>query len=379
MTLLNLSIRDFRHIKELDVEFQPRTNLIQGPNAQGKTTILETVSYLSRGRSFRTARDRECIPWNAAPETFAAVQAAFDIAGINRTVRVAIEPAGKSIWLDARPLNTLSELLGEFQTVVFTPADLLILQGPPAGRRALMDSLITRVAPASVRHFAETTRALQQRNALLRKQAHHSNPEFDAFENTLAQHAARVISLRAELCIELSELASPPLRAISEETETLRIQWESGWRGDAAITPQEVIQTPHETLADRLRDLWSEQRRNDLDKGVTQSGPHRDDMAVTINDTDVRTWASQGQTRCCALALRLAETDLLIRKSNTPPLLLMDDILGDLDKTRAARFLQLLAERSLQSITTATDATLLHEHLHIDNRFTLENGILRET
>lgn len=375
MHLERLQIERFRLIQQAVIELAPGVNLFTGANAQGKTTILEAIAFLATGRSFRTARDRECIAWTAKEETrFAAVDADFRRSGARHRLRLAIEPRGKTVWLDGNTLRTLTSLWGRLNTVLFVPADLQIVQGPPGLRRSVLDSLLGQTNPSYLQILAATNRALGSRNALLRRGRPSSDPQYEAFEATLAQNASSVLKARAELAVKLDAAIAAPMEHLTGGTETLRVIYEPGFPAQAKLTAETILAVQVTELTERLIEYWQQARAGDLDRGSTRDGAQRDDLRFEVNGSDARTYASQGQTRSCVVALRLAELELLSESSGETPLLLLDDIFGELDRRRAELFLSLLGQRPVQTLITATDAALVEAGIEIDRRFLVNGG-----
>lgn len=375
MTLLNLSLSRFRLIAEAHLELEPGINLLTGANAQGKTSVLEAIGYLSTGRSFRTARDREAITWDS-PEAarFAAIEATYTTGPTIHMTRFVIEPRAKSVWVDGKSLRTLTELWGLMRTVFFVPADLRLVQGPPALRREALDALLGQTNPAYLRLLSAANRALMGRNHLLRSGAPLSDPQFDAYEAALAPSAARVLIERAGLTDRLSERVIGPIRELTRGAEDLRLVYEPGFPVGSGFDAEGLVSAGERDLAARLKAHWREARPLDRERATTRDGFHRDDVRFEIAGADARSYASQGQVRCCVLALRLAELDTLAENSGHTPLLLLDDILGELDRDRSAQFLRLVAERQVQTLITATDSAIVEKSLPVARRFEVASG-----
>lgn len=344
MKLHQLRLENFRRLDALTLDPGAGLTLISGENAQGKTTILEAISYLSTGRSFRTSRDRECVPLGREDAICARAEADYDRSGVRHTLAIALEKNRKTVWLDDKPARTLSQLLGSLCTVIFTPGDIELPRGAPALRRAFLDLLVAQTAPGAVVALTEFDRALRGRNALLRHRNRPAPAEFDAFESLMAQHGANMIAARLAAAAELSLAAASPMDRLGQGGETISITYEISAPIDSAAP------------ADSLRRIWAEQRSGDIEAGTTRLGPHRDDIAIALAGRDARKFASQGQCRSIALVLRLAEAHLLRERLGEPPLLLLDDVLGELDEGRTRRFLAEIASAEMQAILAVTDA-----------------------
>jgi DNA replication and repair protein RecF len=187
----------------------------------------------------------------------------------------------------------------------------------------------------------------------------------------MARWGEAVMARRAALVTELAAAAAAHVAALTDATETLQITHEAGLPAPVARDH------PNGVGADRLRTLWEETRPADLERGHTRWGPHRGDLALALDGRDCRLYASQGQTRSVALALRLAECSVLESSTGSPPVLLLDDVLGELDRRRSEHFIRLLSRHGVQSILTATDAAPLEAELPIAARFSVAGGAIR--
>lgn len=347
MPLAELHVGPMRRVEDARIAPAPGLTILAGANAQGKTTILEAAAYLSTGRSFRTTRDRECIPL-ARGATHARAAARFIRNGTAHDVRLAIGPEGKLLSLDDKPVRSLSELVGRFPTVILVPEDLDLARGAPSARRRFADLLLAQMSPEAMRALMDCERALRGRNALLRRGTPARDRQYDAFEDAMARCAARIHRARRALAAELAALAAAPMAALSDATEALAVAHEPG----TTLADPEAAE---DALAEQFRARWASTRDADIDLCSTREGPHRDDFAIAVAGLDARRFASQGQCRTAVLALRLAETHLLRAHIGEAPTLLMDDVLGELDEHRAERFLRLVSESGAQAIAATTD------------------------
>lgn len=383
MRLQSLKIHNFRLLESVSLEPAEGITLLAGANAQGKTSLLEAVSYLSTGRSFRARLDREVIGRDPAikevpaNQRFAAVEGTFSRQGSQRHIRVAIQPQAKSVWIDQKPLKALTGLWGLLPTVCFVPADLGLVQGPPLGRRTLLDRLLGQLDSGFLTALSAYTQALQSRNSLLRH-PHPATAQLAAFESTMAEHGARLLARRAWLVDALAGATAPLMAALSDGTERLSLAYEAGVTIPLPPTGNTNRPNPkpeeESALRETLLAVWHDGRKRDSERRQTLDGPHRDDVRFDLDGQDVRRFGSQGQSRSLVLALRLAEVALVERVTGAAPLLLLDDILGELDSMRGERFLHLVAERELQTLVTATDATPVEKHLPVQKRFSVRGG-----
>ncbi len=354
----------FRAVADLALDPGPGLTLLIGENAQGKTTILEAIHYLATGRSFRTRNDRECIALNAGQEVVARAEGTFDCEGRVLSRAVSITPGGKFIWSDDKPVGAISELLGVVPVVVVAAGDLDLVRGAPERRRAFMDALIAQTDPGAFAAMQDYHTALRGRNGLLRRDGRHSRGELAAFEAIMAGAGCRLSAARRLAAEAISSGAAREVAAATCGIESLRMEYEPG--------------VPNASMDEAsLRAVWEADRERDAERGATARGPHRDDFSLWIDGRDARRFASQGQCRTAALALRLASALFLADRLGRPPLLLLDDVLGELDARRARVFLGELATRGSQSILTATDAApFVESGVRADVRFRLSAGRL---
>ncbi|MCC6546491.1 DNA replication and repair protein RecF [Candidatus Sumerlaeota bacterium] len=381
MHISELTSENFRLLHKQAIGLAPGLNLFSGENAQGKTSLLEAVSYLSSGRSFRTSRDRDCIrfkPSDAPADEgrFAAAECSFVSHEVQHKVRCAITPTEKVCWVDGNKLAKLGDLWGVLNTVVFVPTDIELVRGGPELRRALIGELLARTSRYDLQVMQRYALALRERNALLRDQFSTSNEQFDVFENQMAEYGAKLLTARERMIRHFAMLAQEHLHQLTGGRDRFQMSHESGWPRAAGL-PKECLSDDNpmrSELKSRLLNLWEHDREADAERGFTQNGPHRGDVAFSLNDRDARTFCSQGQARTIALALRLAEVEVLTILSAETPVLLLDDILGDLDQSRIERFAELLSKRGLQSLITSTDASTIETRLPVAAHFRVLGG-----
>lgn len=375
MRLASLSLSTFRLIGSAEIVLSPGANLFVGENAQGKTTILEAVSYLAKGRSFRTAKDRECLSDIHAAGVdqprVAAVEGKFATRKTEHIIRAAISSQAKAFWLDGKPLRKLGDLWGALNIVTFVPEDLGLVRGAPPLRRELMDSLLAQTSRFDLLTMQSYMTSLRHRNALLRT-GNASKDQFEAYEHQMAEHGARYLLAREQLLSKFSVSASEQLLQLSGEREGLVLRHEPGWPQSASLRLQ--ADSDLALLQQKLADWWSLVRPSDQERGFTQHGPHRGDLALLLAGRDARPFASQGQSRTIALALRLAEREIIEKLRGEPPILLLDDVLGELDRNRARHFFRLLSSQGIQSLLTATDAAMIEAEMPVAARFVVKGG-----
>lgn len=234
MHIEDLSAENFRLLEKQTIKLSPGLNLFSGENAQGKTTILEMISYLSSGRSFRTSKDRECIRFRPIDkkepdDRFAASECRFVSHEVHHTVRCAITPAEKSCWVDGNQLKKLGDLWGTLNTVVFVPGDIELVRGGPDLRRALIGELLARTSRYDLQVMQRYALALRERNALLRDQFSTKNDQFDVFETQMAEYGAKLLVTRERMIRHFAMLAQEHLHQLTDGKDRFRMIHEPGW------------------------------------------------------------------------------------------------------------------------------------------------------
>jgi len=328
--------------------------LIVGPNAAGKTTLLEAIVLLAWGRSHRTSSDGELVRWGselarvegvAGSETIevalvrpSASSAAGQVAGSGARKRVRVNGVGRRA----------AGLVGLLRTVVFAPEEMLLVAGSPGLRRAALDQLAIQRSAAYARDLAAYTRTLQQRNSLLRaiREEQAGRDELRFWDASFLDAGGAIVAARLRL---LDELADPLARAHAEiapeEAGAARLM--ISYATNAPALPGE---SPRDALARRLVETAEKEVWN----GSTLVGPHRDDAVFGLDGRDMSGFASRGQQRTAILALKLAELDLLTAQDGRPPLLLLDDVFSELDPDRRAHLVRRIADLPQAFVTTTT-------------------------
>jgi DNA replication and repair protein RecF len=338
--LRRLTLREFRLYSAADLELSPGFTILEGPNAAGKTSLLEAVYLLGTGRLLRARRDAEAVRSGAE---LAEVHGKLEPSGTQ--VRVELPRGGrKRVWVNEMSLRRAADLLGRLPMVCAHSEDMDLLRGEPAERRLYMDLELSAAYPAYLRHLADYRRALEQRNALL-KQARETwveDAQFEIWEVTLAEHGEPLRRYRREFVAALSGPAADVQAHLGGE--------ELGLRYETADAGMDV-------------ELLARNRAAEVARGSTQIGPHRDDLAVAVAGRDARIFASQGQQRTAVLALKLALLPVLRGIHGRNPLLLLDDMLSDLDQDRRARLSDWVVHQASQALLTCTEARAAGEEI----------------
>ncbi len=349
MRVESLSLNNFRLFRQASFCFASGSVAIIGPNATGKTTLLEAIFVASAGRSPRTARDIDLVRWG---ESFARVDVEFRRAdGRAVPVQVIIEILAsglrKRLQLAGRPVRA-ADLLGTIPLVLFTPADLSLAQGGPRVRRRFVNLALARLRPAYADDLARYRRVVLQRNRLLRDGA--PPDQLAPWTSRLVETGARVAVHRCWFVRTIAPIAADLHSHLSDGREQLVVEY-SGDLADAA--------GDYETALAAFRELIARRHADERLQGRTLAGPHRDDLRLLIAGRPLRTYGSQGQQRTAALALKLAEAELMSQTLREPPMLLLDDCLSELDQSRAAAVLDLASRYEQVIVTSAAESPLL--------------------
>ncbi len=362
MYVSRLSLRDFRSYEELELTLDSGATAFLGSNGRGKTNIVEAVDYLSRLASHRVASDAPLVRQGAER---AVVQAVVVKDGREALLEVQINPGrSNQAKVNRSPLPRPRELVGLLRTVLFSPEDLALVKGDPAERRRFLDDLLMLRNPRLAGVRADYERVLKQRNALLknalaeRRSRRGSGAEY--FESTLAvwddqlvTHGADLMAARATLVDELGPLLAEAYAAVA------RRPGNDGDRIEAAL--RYVPSVPVDAAVDRpgiesvFRDALAQRRDEEVQRGLTLVGPHRDEVALAIGTLPVKGYASHGESWSYALALRLASYELL-RADGDDPVLILDDVFAELDTDRRDRLAELVAGAEQVLVTAAVAA-----------------------
>ncbi len=362
MKFISFTADGFRNLARTELTFSPRINVFIGNNGQGKTSLLEALYLIGGFRSFRGARTRDLIK-NGMSE--ARIGAAVEADGVMRQIEVHFRPQEKVYLVDGKAPGSLAEWVGRLVMVTFSPDDLFLVKGEPELRRRWLDRLIFLLEPDHLRGVMQYQKALKARNALLKEGMFGRDLLLlDAFDATLAKAGSRVRQGRKRWLSRLSELVSG---AISEMTAAAH---------DAALEDESEVSAEDE--AHYLEALVA-RREDDVRRRLTTWGVHHDDARVVLSGKDARRFASQGEQRALTLAMKLAETRLLRAERRVEPVLLLDDVAGELDGERhALLFSQLLAHGG-QVFVAGTDAPKGLDKRSIEGRFfRLQAGEIRQ-
>lgn len=374
MRLTRLSLTDFRVFSRLDLEVPSSLVLISGGNAQGKTSILEAVAYLATFSSFHTPQDRQLINFNLPPEPVQVgrVIGEFERSGQKHSleVRLILEFNGSAVPRYRRELlldgvkRSVNQLYGQFNVVLFLPQMSRILEDAPSYRRQYLDGLLSQIQPGYARHLNDYQKALAQRNALLKilQEMGGEARQLDIWDEIIARHGAEIMQARILALQELESLASPIHCELSRGAEILRFDYRPAYEPLPGPANQNMLlqmqpdrsQLPLDQLETGFRKALQSSHREDIARGMTVLGPHRDELRFIGSGIDLGDFGSRGQLRTTLLSLKLAELQWMKQRSGEWPVLLLDEITAELDLQRRVDLMNALGNVE-QALLTCTD------------------------
>jgi DNA replication and repair protein RecF len=338
-----LTLRPFRNFKQIDLPFEEDHVLIFGPNGRGKSNILEAISYLSIGKSVRGAKDNQAVPHG---EEYFDIQARCHNGRHEQKLRIFYaKTSGKKAFCEETSLPRVSDVLGLFKTVHFSPEDVSLVLRFPAQRRRLLDILISQSSPQYLRDLQRYQRVLTQRNHLLRNwrkggRGPKATDDLEPWTAQLAQLGGNLREKRLESLEEMRGSFADYYRRFAPEGEEATIEYRGAGTGRDG--------TQGEELLEKYRD----RREQELQVGYTLYGPHRDDLVFTLNGQPADTFGSEGQLKTILIAWKMAEVRLLEEPEGKQPVLLLDDVFSELDRQRVEDFLEIIDEFDQVLVTT---------------------------
>ena len=339
MRVTGLRLVNFRNYPSLSLRPDAGLCVLTGENAAGKTNVLEALFLCSLGRSHRTVRDSEMV---RKGESAGSVAVDMDTRSGPRRIECKLFSGDrKRMFIDGAPLSRSGELLGCLNVVMFAPEDLALIKDGPGERRRFLDMAISQLRPSYYYTLQQYNAALKQRNALLKEPEGLDYDALECWDEQLSVLGAAIVLARAELVERLGLIAAEQHETLSDGTETLV----------AAYEPN-VAPSDRETLVKTLRLALSDTAERDVYRGSTSVGPHRDDLKLVINGSDVRVYGSQGQQRTTVLSLKLAQLEILRAEKEDSPVLLLDDVFSELDRNRQKMLL--IAAQDCQTFLTCT-------------------------
>lgn len=367
-----VSLTNFRNISECSLEFCDGINILAGENAQGKTNLLEAVFYASVGRSFRASSSNEMISFGKKTATVSIdYQSDKKERADNITVQLFSDKK-KTVEKNHLRVERLSDIVGSFRSVLFCPEHLSLIKDGPLERRTYLDIAISRINPKYIRSLQRYSYFLKQRNALI-KSAVANRDVFDAtvdlWSEQLAAEASEISFYRVEFLKRVSKIVSTCFEDMTGKKESVEIIY----RGSASLDAEDYLD--RDTVKQKYISLLASAHDREIFVGSTLWGIHKDDIEIKINGKNARSFASQGQQRSLALALKLAEGEICKEEFGDYPVFLFDDVLSELDDTR--RDYMIRFAKGKQVIITTCEMKVV-EGLDADKKILVVNGTYKE-
>ena len=366
MLIKHISLANFRNYETAEVSFSPGVNLLVGPNGQGKTNLVEAIRYLSTLSSHRVAGYLPLIR-HAQPEIEQAViRVLANHDGRDALLEVELNRSSPNrARINKANATRLRDILGYVNTVTFAPEDLDIVKKDPSNRRAFIDELLVQVSPRFAGVFTDYERVLRQRNTLLRTARQTSAKgtalsTLDAWDESLVKFGAEIVAARVALVDRLRPLLTEAYQSIAIANNEPRIVTKSSLVGatladeDDTGALENIESSDVAEVEELFRAKLAQIRQNELDRGITMVGPHRDDLVLMLSDLPAKGYASHGESWSFALGLRLASISLLRSETRSgDPILILDDVFAELDAGRRSRLAELVANNEQVIITAA--------------------------
>lgn len=355
MIIKSLKLKNYRNYELLDLNFDPKTNILYGNNAQGKTNVLEALYLSGTTKSHRGTKDRDLIQFGYDESHLETI---VEKQGVDFKIDMHLKKnSPKGIAVNKIPIRRASELFGIIHFVFFSPEDLNIIKDGPAGRRRFIDLELSQLDKVYLSNLSNYNRIINQRNSLLKELNIQKNlmDTLDIWDMQLAEYGTKIIERRKEFIKQINKIISNIHYKLTGGKERIVLSYESS--------------IGNMTLEESLR----KNREKDIRFKSTSSGPHRDDLCFHVGNLDVRRFGSQGQQRTAALSLKLSEIELVKVSIRDTPILLLDDVLSELDKYRRNYLLDSIHD--IQTVITCTGLDEFVNHrFSINKIFHVKNG-----
>ncbi|MEX0665565.1 MAG: DNA replication/repair protein RecF [Acidimicrobiia bacterium] len=369
MRVAALSLLDFRCYEAAELDLPAGVTAVVGGNGAGKTSLLEAVGWAALGKSFRGVADAALVR-AGTEQAVLRVQVTSDDGERKRSVEAEVRAVGRNrILVDHHPSTRTRDLLECLRVTVFAPDDLALVKSGPAGRRAYLDDLLVATGPRYQATRTDYEKVLRHRNALLKGgvRGTEATATLEVFDERLATAGAELVTGRLKLVDQLGPALERAYRALAPTTTAIGARYEAEWADGGSPDPGAV--------ADLLRGALVARRRQELDRGLTLVGPHRDEWRLDVGGFDSRTQASQGEQRTLALALRLAGHRLAAEILGEQPVLLLDDVFSELDPDRS----DALVDELPVGQTIVTTAGALPAGVHPEQQVRVADGKIEST
>ena len=345
MYINRIKLKNFRNYEEQEIELEPNINIFYGDNAQGKTNIIESIFLCAIGKSYRTSKDKELIKFD---KDYTSVNIEFEKSDRSGKIKIDIGNK-KEIYVNGIKIKKLSELLGNLNIVIFTPDDIQILKEGPQKRRRFLDIMIGQLRPNYIHYLNLYNKTLEQRNNYLRQIREQNKDEslLDIWDEKISEYAINIYNYRKEFIEKIKNKIKNIHSEITDKKEEIEIEYISECK-----SKEEYLR------------LLKQRRKLDIIKGFTTKGVHRDDFMIYINKKELDIYGSQGQHRTAILSLKLSELNIVYDEIGEYPILLLDDFMSELDKSRRESLIEHIKET--QVIITCTDKLVLENLKYLE-------------
>ncbi len=352
MYIKKLSLTNFRNYNKQEIELSKGINIFYGDNAQGKTNIIEAIYLSSIGKSFRAKKDIELV--NIQSQQFATIETQFEKKDRDGKIKLEIKDK-KNIYINEIKAKKISEILGNINIVLFSPDDINLFKGGPSKRRKVLDIMISQLRPAYIYNLNLYLKTIEQRNNYLRliKYENKSEDLLDIWDEKLAEYSEKLYKYRSEFMDKIKERIVDIHKRITKDNEIIKIKYISDFSNK-------------KEYLEKLKN----DRKNDISRGYTGRGIHRDDFIIYLNEKPLSIFGSQGQHRTVLLSLKIAELNIIYDEINEYPILLLDDFMSELDSKRRENLIENI--ENIQVIITCTERLNLNEKEK--KIFYIENG-----
>ena len=355
MVIKSLKLKNYRNYELLNLTFDPKTNILYGDNAQGKTNILEALYLSGTTKSHRGTKDRDLIQFGREESHLETV---VEKNGVLFQIDMHLKKnSPKGIAINKIPIRRAGELFGIVHFVFFSPEDLNIIKEGPAGRRRFIDLELSQLDKVYLSNLSNYNRIINQRNSLLKEIVYQKDliDTLDIWDMQLAEYGTKIIERRKKVIDEVNRIIGGIHEKLTGGRENIELSYESS-AGELS-----------------MEEMLRKNRERDIRFKSTSAGPHRDDLCFRVGDLDIRKFGSQGQQRTAALSLKLSEIELVKMLIHDTPILLLDDVLSELDKNRQNYLLDSIHD--IQTVITCTGLDEFVNHrFSINKIFYVKNG-----
>lgn len=368
MYIESIYLKNFRNYEEQSIKLCPGINIFFGDNAQGKTNVLESIYLTSMGKSHRTQKYNEMIKWD---KDQCRVLNEYSKEGIEGSIDFFIKRnKKKQIKINGIKIDKLSEIIGRINSIMFSPDHMRIVKEGPSERRKFIDAILSQAKPKYYYNLIQYLKVLDQRNNLLSddKKRKELIKTLDIWDYQLIDFGSKIIRDRFIFIKNIGNVAAAINNQLSGGKENLELRYKPSVR---------IESFEMSDIEEAFTRILMEARATDIMRGITNYGPHRDELILSINGKELRNYGSQGQQRSALLSLKLAETSFIKEETGTVPVLLLDDVFSELDINRQNYLLYYI--KDMQVVLTCTDFNNINlSSINHCSYFEVKNGTIKE-